>query len=79
VNTVAEIMAEYGWAGRERPRRRNLTRQGTRRAAPDLLGRQFTAQAPDQAWCGDVTFIRTAEGPMYLASVIDLYSRRCLG
>jgi transposase InsO family protein len=79
VNTVAAIMAEHGWAGRERPRRRSLTRQGTRRAAPDLLGRTFTADHVDQAWCGDVTFIRTAEGPMYLATVIDLYSRRCLG
>ena len=79
VNTVAAIMAEHGWAGRERPRRRSLTRQGKRRAAPDLIGRRFTADAPDRAWCGDVTFIRTAEGPLYLASVIDLYSRRCLG
>jgi len=79
VNTVAAIMAEHGWAGRERPRRRSLTRQGKHRAAPDLIGRQFTADAPDRAWCGDVTFIRTAEGPMYLATVIDLYSRRCLG
>ncbi len=79
VNTVAAIMAEHGWAGRERPRRRSLTRQGRRRAAPDRLGRAFTAQHPDEAWCGDVTFIRTAEGPLYLASVIDLYSRRCLG
>jgi putative transposase len=79
VNTVAAIMAEHGWAGRERPRRRSLTRQGKHRAAPDLIGRQFTADAPDRAWCGDVTFIRTAEGPLYLASVIDLYSRRCLG
>jgi transposase InsO family protein len=79
VNTVAAIMAEYGWAGRERPRRRSLTRQGKRRAAPDRLGRNFTADHVDQAWCGDVTFIRTAEGPMYLATVIDLYSRRCLG
>ena len=79
VNTVADIMAAHGWAGRERPRRRSLTRQGKRRAAPDLIGRDFTAQRPDQAWCGDVTFIRTAEGPLYLATVIDLHSRRCLG
>jgi putative transposase len=79
VNTVAGIMAAHGWAGRERPRRRSLTRRGTRPAAVDRLGRDFTAQHVDQAWCGDVTFIRTAQGPLYLATVIDLYSRRCLG
>ncbi len=79
VNTVADIMAEHGWAGRERPRRRSLTRPGKRPAAPDLLGRNFTTERTDQAWCGDVTFIHTAQGPLYLATVIDLYSRRCLG
>ncbi len=39
----------------------------------------FTAERPDQVWCGDVTLIRTGEGPMYLATVIDLFSRRALG
>jgi len=72
VNTVAEIMAEYGWIGRERPKRRNLTKAGKRKAVPDLVGRKFTAERPDQAWCGDVTYIPTGEGPMYLATVIDL-------
>lgn len=72
VNTVAEIMAAYGWIGRERPKRRNLTKAGKRRAFPDLVGRRFTADRPDEAWCGDVTYIRTGEGPMYLATVIDL-------
>jgi transposase InsO family protein len=79
VNTVAAIMADHGWAGRQRPRRRSLTRQGKRPAAPDLVGRDFTADAPDQVWCGDVTMITTGEGPLYLATVIDLFSRRCLG
>ena len=79
VNTVAEIMAEYGWIGRERPKRRNLTKAGKRKAVPDLVERKFTAQRPDQAWCGDVTYIPTSEGPMYLATVIDLYSRKLLG
>lgn len=79
VNTVADIMASHGWAGRRRPQRRNLTRQGKRAAVPDLVKRQFTAEDPDQAWCGDVTLIRTGEGPLYLATVIDLFSRRCLG
>lgn len=79
VNTVADIMAEYGWIGRERPKRRNLTKAGKRKTVPDLVARQFTAERPDQAWCGDVTYIPTGEGPMYLATVIDLYSRKLLG
>lgn len=79
VNTVAAIMADHGWAGRERPRRRSLTRAGKRPAAPDRVNRQFTAERQDQVWCGDVTLIRTGEGPLYLATVIDLFSRRCLG
>lgn len=79
VNTVAQIMAEEGMQGRERPARRSLTRQGKRPAAPDLVDRQFTADAPDELWCGDVTMIRTGEGPFYLATVLDLFSRRLLG
>ena len=62
-----------------RVRRRSLTRQGTRPAAGDLLNRQFTAQAPDQVWVGDVTMVRTGQGPLYLATVLDLFSRRLLG
>jgi len=54
-------------------------RQGKDRAAPDRLGRTLTADPVDQAWCGDVTFIRTVPDPMDPATVIDPYSRRCLG
>jgi putative transposase len=79
VNTVAAVMAAHGWAGRKPPRRRSLTRQGRRPAAPDLVGRRFIANRPDQLWCGDVTYIDTGEGWLYLASVLDLCSRRLLG
>lgn len=79
VNTVAAIMAEHGWAGRKRPRRRSLTRAGARPAAPDLVGRRFIASRPDQLWCGDVTYVDTGEGWLYLATVLDLCSRRLLG
>ncbi|MET8311534.1 DDE-type integrase/transposase/recombinase [Micromonospora sp. NPDC005173] len=64
---------------RAKRRRRGLTRQGKRPAAPDLIKRVFTAPAPDVAWCGDMTEIVTGEGKLYLATVIDLYSRRILG
>jgi putative transposase len=47
--------------------------------APNLLNRDFTAQAPNQKWCGDISYIWTDEGWMYLAVVIDLYSRAVIG
>ncbi|WKK26440.1 IS3 family transposase [Streptomyces olivoreticuli] len=78
-NTVAKTMAELGLAGRVKRRRRSLTRQGRRPVAPDLVRRKFTAPAPDVAWCGDMTEIVTGEGKLYLATVIDLHSRRLLG
>jgi len=80
VNTVAEIMAELGLQGRKPPRRRrSLTRQGKRRAAPDLVRRIFDAVAPNVLWVGDMTEIETGEGKLDLATVIDLFSRRLLG
>ncbi len=47
--------------------------------APNLLQRQFDAEAPDRAWVGDVTYIPTAEGWLYLAVLLDLFSRRVVG
>jgi putative transposase len=78
-NTVAARMVELGLAGRARKRRRSLTRQGKRPVAPDLVRRVFTAVAPNVLWCGDVTQIDTDEGPLYLATTEDLFSRRMLG
>jgi transposase InsO family protein len=60
-------------------RRRSLTRPGKRAAAPDFVRRDFTAEEPDLVWAGDLTEIETGEGKLYLATVIDLYSRRLLG
>ena len=47
--------------------------------APNLLNRDFTATSPNQKWCGDITYVWTDEGWMYLAVVIDLYSRTVVG
>lgn len=47
--------------------------------APNLLNRDFTALAPNQKWYGDISYIWTTEGWMYLAVVIDLYSRAVIG
>jgi len=47
--------------------------------APNVLNRDFTAQAPNQKWCGDISYVWTEEGWLYLAVVIDLYSRSVIG
>ncbi|MFD7053248.1 IS3 family transposase [Streptomyces mirabilis] len=62
VNTVARLMAELGLAGRKIRRRGVLTRPGKRPAFADFVRRDFTADAPDQVWCGDMTEISTGEG-----------------
>jgi putative transposase len=66
---------------RARPRRRSLPKdQGVRSAIADnVLDRQFQAEAPDQKWVADFTYIWTAEGWLYAAVVLDLYSRRVVG
>jgi len=70
----------HGIAGYRPRRRRSLTKPDAGAApAPDLLGRLFDPDQPDVAWCGDVTWIPTEEGWLYLASVIDLASRHLLG
>ena len=47
--------------------------------APDLVGRDFTAGRPDEKWCGDITYVKTWDGWAYLATVIDLHSRKLIG
>jgi len=70
-------------AFRARPRRRQRpVHSGERIAgslAPNILDRQFTASAPNQKWVADFTFVWTAEGWLYVAVVLDLYSRRVVG
>ena len=83
--TVAKSMARQGLAGRGlagrvKKRRKGLTRPDKRkRPFPDLLNRDFTAPAPNLKWCGDITEIPTEEGKFYLATALDLFSRRLLG
>jgi transposase InsO family protein len=79
-NTVAALMVEQGLKARAKHRRRNTTRAGRGRwHAPDLVGRDFSAQRLDQRWFGDGTEIDTTEGKLQLASVLDVRSRRILG
>jgi len=64
-----------------RPRRRGLPKDDGQRSviAENVLDRQFSAEAPNQKWVADFTYIWTAEGWLYVAAVIDLFSRRVVG
>ncbi|TML64067.1 MAG: IS3 family transposase [Actinobacteria bacterium] len=80
VNTVAERMQAQGLVAKKKRRRRSLTRPDPH--APkfeNLIRRDFNPPAPNVTWCGDITEIPTWEGKLYLATVIDLYSRRLIG
>ena len=77
---VARLMRRLGIegeSGRARMRTTIVDRGAT--AAADLVGRDFNPDAPDVAWCGDITYLRTAEGWLFLATVIDMFSRRVIG
>jgi putative transposase len=79
-NTVAGLMRELGLAARRKKRRRSTTRPGKGRwRAPDLVKRDFPAAKINCKWYGDGTEIPTGEGKLYLASVLDMASRRVLG
>ncbi len=79
-NTVAKIMAEQSLVARPKRRRRGTTRPGRGRwRAPDLVGRDFSATSMNERWFGDGTEILTGEGRLYLASVLDICSRRIVG
>ena len=73
-------MRRQGLVARTIRRRNGLTRQDkTAPKFPDLVKRDFTADAPNSKWVGDMTEIPTAAGKLYLATVIDLFSRKLLG
>lgn len=79
LHRIERLMRQQGL--RARPRRRGLPKdQGERSVvAGNLLDRQFTADRPNQKWIADFTYIWTAEGWLYVAAVIDLFSRRVVG
>jgi putative transposase len=81
VNTVAASMARQGLQGRCPKRKRRCLTRPDKAAAPipDLVQQDFTAERIDQRWCGDLTEIPTDEGKLYLATVLDLASRRLPG
>ena len=79
LHRVERLMRQQ--ALKARPRRRGLPRNNGERSviAGNVLDRKFTADAPNRKWVADFTYIWTAEGWLYVAAVIDLFSRRVVG
>jgi putative transposase len=81
LHRIERLMREN--ALRARPRRRGLPKDGGERLvsaiATNVLDRQFVAERPNQKWIADFTYIWTAEGWLYVAAVVDLFSRRVVG
>jgi transposase InsO family protein len=77
---VGRLMRARGLAARRRrPFRVTTDSTHTRPVAPNLLARRFTPGTPQRGWVTDITFIATGEGWLYLAVILDLFSRRVLG
>ncbi len=77
---VARLMRRAGLRGCMRGRKRGTTRRDPRAVpAPDLVNRNFCAVTPDRLWTADITYLRTDEGFLYLAFVLDVYSRKVVG
>lgn len=79
-NRIARIMRENGIVGRARPKfRRTTDSRHSLPVADNVLNRVFVADEPDAAWAADITYVWTSEGWLYLAVIIDLFSRRVVG
>jgi transposase InsO family protein len=77
---VAQLRKRAGIeAQRKRRFRLTVEHRHTAIAAPDLLQRQFNTSAPNLAWVGDMTFIRTRQGWLHLVVLLDLFSRKVVG
>lgn len=77
---VARLMRKAGLQGCIRGGRKRTTRRDKDAvAAPDLVKRNFRATAPDSIWTADITYILTQEGFLYLAFILDVYSRKVVG
>lgn len=79
-NRVARLMRLNGICAKRRRKYRVTTdSKHNLPVAPNLLDRQFTVDRPNAVWVSDITYIRTSEGWLYLAAIVDLYSRMVVG
>jgi putative transposase len=76
---VARLMRQAGLAGCHRRRPRTTIADPAATPAPNLVQRHFNPLAPDQLWLADITYVPTGEGWLYLATVLDAFSRRVVG
>lgn len=80
VNRVARLMRIAGIRGVSRRRRpRTTVREASAPACPDRVQRDFTASAPNRLWVADITYIPTHSRTLYLAVILDVFSRRIVG
>ena len=79
-NRVARLMRLRGLQAKQTKRFKTTTKRNKAHpVAPNLLDRNFEADRPDQKWLADITYIATLEGWLYLAAILDLYTRRIVG
>ena len=79
-NRIARLMRGAGLRAKQSRRFRSTTKRNkAHRAAPNRLKQDFSAERVDQKWLADITYIPTAEGWLYLAAILDLFSRRIVG
>lgn len=79
-NRVARLMQQHGIQAKQKRRFKNTTRRNKAHpVAPNLLKRDFFAERPNEKWLADITYIATGEGWLYLATILDLFSRRIVG
>jgi transposase InsO family protein len=79
-NRIARLMRLRGLQAKQTKRYKTTTKRNKARpVAPNLLKRDFVADRPDHKWLTDITYIATQEGWLYLAAVLDLFSRRIIG
>lgn len=79
-NRVARLMKKHGIAAKQKRRyKRTIQANGAHPVTPNLVDRDFSATAPNEKWATDITYIPTLEGWLYLAVVLDLFSRRIVG
>jgi transposase InsO family protein len=78
---VVKIMNDLGLKPKARKKFKVTTQQSSKPyyVAPNLLAQEFTSAAPNQAWVSDITYVPTQEGWLYVATVIDLFSRKVVG
>lgn len=77
---IARLMSKYGIEAKIFRRYRNTTNsEHKREKSENILGREFNRQRSNEVWTSDITYIRTSEGWLYLAAVIDIYSRKIIG